>query len=81
MYYTAGMAEDHSGLNNGRISEAAFLEQCEMLWQEREKMMLFELDRFREGFFYCLYDTPDRVQHMFWRFREPDHPANDGREG
>jgi predicted AlkP superfamily phosphohydrolase/phosphomutase len=79
MYYTAGMAEDHSGLNNGRFSEAAFLEQCATLWQEREKMMLFELDRFREGFFYCLYDTPDRVQHMFWRFREADHPANLGR--
>lgn len=79
-YYTAGMAEDHSGLNNGRFSESAFLDQCDALWQEREKMMLVELDRFREGFFYCLYDTPDRVQHMFWRFREPDHPANIGRE-
>jgi predicted AlkP superfamily phosphohydrolase/phosphomutase len=78
-YYTAGMAEDHAGLNNGRFSEAAFLDQCASLWQEREKMMLFELDRFREGFFYCLYDTPDRVQHMFWRFREADHPANRGR--
>jgi predicted AlkP superfamily phosphohydrolase/phosphomutase len=80
LYYTAGMAEDHSGLNNGRFSEAAFLEQCSTLWQEREMMMLVELERFREGFFYCLYDTPDRVQHMFWRFREADHPANRGRE-
>src|SRR5690606_17850366 len=24
--------------------------------------------------------TPDRLQHMFWRFLEPDHPANRGRE-
>ena len=79
LYYTAGMAEDHSGLNNGRLSEEAFLKQCEGLWSEREKMMELELGRFNEGFFYCLYDTPDRVQHMFWRFREPDHPANQGR--
>ena len=40
--------------------------------------MLHELERFDEGLFYCLYDTPDRVQHMFWRFLEPDHPANRG---
>ena len=40
--------------------------------------MLHELERFDEGLFYCLFDTPDRVQHMFWRFREPDHPANRG---
>jgi predicted AlkP superfamily phosphohydrolase/phosphomutase len=42
-------------------------------------MMLRELERFDEGLFYCLFDTPDRVQHLFWRFREPDHPANRGR--
>jgi predicted AlkP superfamily phosphohydrolase/phosphomutase len=43
--------------------------------RERERMMLHELERFREGFFFCLFDTPDRVQHMVWRFREADHPA------
>lgn len=41
--------------------------------------MLFELERFESGLHFCLFDTPDRVQHLFWRFREPDHPANRGR--
>lgn len=77
-YYTAGMIEEHNSYNNGRINEAAFLDQCHELWEERERMMTFELERFKNGLFYCLYDTPDRVQHMFWRFREPDHPANLG---
>jgi predicted AlkP superfamily phosphohydrolase/phosphomutase len=39
-------------------------------------MLFHELDRFHEGFLFCLFDTPDRVQHMFWRFREPDHPSH-----
>ena len=39
-------------------------------------MMLHELSRHDKGLFFCLFDTPDRIQHMFWRFREPDHPAN-----
>ena len=75
-YYTTGMVEEHTGLNNGRIDEAAFLDQCETVLKEREAMMIYELERLREGFLYCLFDTPDRVQHMFWRFQEPDHPAN-----
>ena len=40
--------------------------------------MLHELGSFDDGLFYCLFDTPDRIQHLFWRFREPDHPANRG---
>ena len=75
-YYTTGMVEEHTGLNNRRIHEAAFLAQCDDALKERESMMIYELERLREGFFYCLFDTPDRVQHMFWRFEEPDHPAN-----
>ncbi|MFO0892506.1 MAG: alkaline phosphatase family protein [Isosphaeraceae bacterium] len=76
IFHTTGMVEDHNGLVNERIDEAAFLDQCMTAWREREAMLLHELGRFREGFFYCLFDTPDRVQHMMWRFREPDHPAN-----
>jgi len=70
------MPEEHDGLNNDRIDEGTFLEQCNLVFAERRQMMLFELERFKEGFFYCLYDTPDRLQHMFWRYREPEHPAN-----
>jgi predicted AlkP superfamily phosphohydrolase/phosphomutase len=78
-YHTTGMVEDHGGLNNERISEAAFLDQCATAWREREAMMTVALEQFEEGLFYCLFDTPDRVQHMFWRFREPDHPAHRGK--
>jgi predicted AlkP superfamily phosphohydrolase/phosphomutase len=78
LFSTLGMAEDHNGLNNGRLNEAAYLAQCELVLAERERLMRIELERFTEGFFFLLYDTPDRVQHMLWRFREPDHPANKG---
>jgi predicted AlkP superfamily phosphohydrolase/phosphomutase len=76
MFHTAGMAEDHGGLTNGRIDEEAFLSQCDRVYNEREAMLLHELARFQTGFLFCLFDTPDRVQHMFWRFTEKDHPAN-----
>ncbi len=68
-FYTTGMVEDHSGLDNGRLSEAAYLRQCEDVLSERERMLHYELQRFERGLLFCLFDTPDRVQHMLWRFR------------
>jgi predicted AlkP superfamily phosphohydrolase/phosphomutase len=75
LFSTLGMAEDHNGLNNGRLDEAAYLQQCELVLGERERAMRFELNRFTEGFFFMLFDTPDRVQHMLWRFRDREHPG------
>jgi predicted AlkP superfamily phosphohydrolase/phosphomutase len=75
-FHTTGMVEDHGGLNNGRFDEAAYLAQCAGVMAERERMAAFEIGRLEGGLFFCLFDTPDRLQHMFWRFREPDHPAN-----
>ena len=75
MFHTTGMVEDHTGLSNGRLSLNAFLDQCDEVWDEREAMMLHELAQFQQGLFFCLYDTPDRIQHMLWRHREPGHPA------
>jgi predicted AlkP superfamily phosphohydrolase/phosphomutase len=75
-FYTTGMVEDHGGLNNGRFDEGAYLAQCRQTLRERESMMLYELGRMKDGFFFCLFDTPDRLQHMFWRFGEDGHPAN-----
>ena len=77
-FYTTGMVEDTTGLANGRFDEEQFLDQCTTVLRERERMMCHELDRLEEGLFFCLFDTPDRLQHMFWRFREPEHPANHG---
>jgi predicted AlkP superfamily phosphohydrolase/phosphomutase len=75
LFSTLGMAEDHNGLNNSRFDEKAYLDQCELIIAERERLMRYELGRFEEGFFFLLYDTPDRIQHMLWRFREPEHPG------
>jgi predicted AlkP superfamily phosphohydrolase/phosphomutase len=76
-FSTLGMAEDHTALNNGRVDEAGYLGQCLLVLEERERMAFHELARFREGLFFVVFDTPDRVQHMFWRFRDAQHPFYD----
>src|SRR5207245_11257624 len=75
LFSTLGMAEDHNGLNNGRLDESAYLQHCELVLAERERLMRVELDRFDEGFFFILYDTPDWGQHMMSRFRDREHPG------
>jgi predicted AlkP superfamily phosphohydrolase/phosphomutase len=75
-FHTTGMVEDHAGLSNERFDESAYLAQCAQVMREREQMLMYELARQREGLVFCLFDTPDRLQHMFWRFGEASHPAN-----
>jgi predicted AlkP superfamily phosphohydrolase/phosphomutase len=74
LFSTLGMAEDHTGHNNGRFDEMAFQAQCELVFKERERMLMHELERFTEGLLFTVFDTPDRLQHMFWRFIDPAHP-------
>jgi predicted AlkP superfamily phosphohydrolase/phosphomutase len=38
--------------------------------------MLFDaLEKTKQGLCTCVFDTTDRVQHMFWRYLDDDHPA------
>ena len=75
-YSTLGLAEDTWALNERVIDEKAFLEQAYMICGEREAMWKNTLDKTRKGVAACVFDTSDRVQHMFYRYLEPDHPAH-----
>jgi predicted AlkP superfamily phosphohydrolase/phosphomutase len=66
-YATCGMAEDTWALNEGVIDEAAFLDQAYSIFEERRGMFLSALDRTSSGVVACVFDTSDRVQHMFYR--------------
>ena len=66
-YATAGMAEDTWALNEGAIDEDAFLRQAWDIYAEREAMFLNALETTRRGVVACVFDTSDRVQHMFYR--------------
>jgi predicted AlkP superfamily phosphohydrolase/phosphomutase len=77
---TLGLAEDTWALNEGVIDEDAFLEQAYLLYEEREKMFFNALEKTPRGLCACVFDTTDRVQHMFFRCLDDEHPANKGKE-
>jgi predicted AlkP superfamily phosphohydrolase/phosphomutase len=69
-FATVGMAEDTWALNEGVIDEAAFLEQAYLTFDEREAMFDNALAHTERGVVACVFDTSDRVQHMFFRHLE-----------
>jgi predicted AlkP superfamily phosphohydrolase/phosphomutase len=75
-YATLGLAEDTWALNEGVLDEDAFLEQAWSNHREREAMFFAMLSRTRRGLVTCVFDGSDRIQHMFMRHLDDDHPAH-----
>jgi predicted AlkP superfamily phosphohydrolase/phosphomutase len=73
-FATLGLAEDTWALNEGAIDEDSFLKQAKLIQAEREAMFFSALDRTRRGVAACVFDTTDRVQHMFYRHLDAGGP-------
>jgi predicted AlkP superfamily phosphohydrolase/phosphomutase len=59
------------------ICERAFLSGCDLIMAERERIFLHALRDFKEGLLSGVFDTPDRMQHTFWRlpgYLDKGHP-------
>ena len=74
-YATLGLAEDTWALNEGVTDEGVFLQQTYDIDRERQDMFFSALSRLRKGALVCVFDATDRIQHMFWRYLDPTHPA------
>ena len=80
-YATLGLAEDTWALNEGVIDDKTFIQMTHDIDDERQQMFWAALDRLRTGTLTCVFDATDRIQHMFWRYLEPEHPAARGSDG
>lgn len=77
-FKTMGWAIDTWSIQSGTLGEAAFLEEVAMTAEQDRKMLaalLLEKDRLLVHYF----EFPDRVGHIFWRLRDPKHPAYDAK--
>ncbi len=79
-YATLGLAEDTWALNERVVDEEAFLKQAWLIYEERKQMLWDVLEKTKKGFATVVFDTTDRISHMFYRYLEPDHPANRGKD-
>lgn len=70
-FLTLGWPQDTTALEEKCITDDQFIDLCHSIVDVREQVLMYHLDRFHEGVLACVFDTLDRLQHMFWRDR-PD---------
>jgi predicted AlkP superfamily phosphohydrolase/phosphomutase len=74
-FATLGLAEDTWALSEQVLNDDHFLQQCLDTEREREAMFFDSLDKVPRGLCVCVFDGTDRMQHMFWRYLDEQHPA------
>jgi predicted AlkP superfamily phosphohydrolase/phosphomutase len=73
-YHTIGMPEETWSLNEGHLSDHAFLEMVRTTLAERENMFYDALGRQDSDVVVGVFVQTDRVAHMFYRGIDPEHP-------
>ena len=68
-------SEQRLNLNEQVLDDEHFIRQCEDIDREREQMFFDSLDKVPRGLCVCVFDGTDRMQHMFWRHLDEQHPA------
>ncbi|MCJ7537142.1 MAG: alkaline phosphatase family protein [Anaerolineales bacterium] len=69
-FLTIGWPQDTTGLEDGCMNDEQFLALCDSIFESRERILMHQIGEFNEGVLASVFDSLDRIQHMFWR----DHP-------
>lgn len=81
LYYTQGMAEDVNALKKEMLTDAEFMAQARLVYEERGAMLDMALDKYMKneegGFLFFYYSSVDLCCHMMWRHSDPEHPFFD----
>jgi predicted AlkP superfamily phosphohydrolase/phosphomutase len=76
-YRTLGWAEATWPLNEGRMDERTFMEDLYKAFDDRAQVILSRIDARNWDLLVGVIESTDRVQHMMWRFMDPEHPMYD----
>jgi predicted AlkP superfamily phosphohydrolase/phosphomutase len=74
LYKTLGWPEDTWALNEEKIDEKVFLEDLNYSFDRQRAVVFDALDREDADLFVTVFQATDKVQHMFWRLIDPEHP-------
>lgn len=78
LYFTQGMAEEVSALKDKAFTDAEFMEQADLVYRERGRMLDYALERYTAkedgGLLFFYVSSVDLAMHMMWRHTDPLHP-------
>jgi predicted AlkP superfamily phosphohydrolase/phosphomutase len=78
-FYTQGLPDDTKALDEGVFQDKDYIEQADLVLNERLRQYRYELDRFQSlerGFLFFYFNSLDQNCHMFWRNMDPDSPLH-----
>jgi predicted AlkP superfamily phosphohydrolase/phosphomutase len=74
LYKTLGWPEDTWALNEEKIDEKIFLEDLHETFNRQREIVFDALRQTEPELFVSVFQSTDKVQHMFWRLIDPKHP-------
>lgn len=77
LFHTKGLPADTKALDQGVLDDGEFLSQDDLFLEENLALYDYELSRFQEGLLFYYISSTDQRAHMFYRYRDPTHPAYD----
>lgn len=75
-FETLGWACATHPLKDALIDEQTFLEDIEMKWSFRKELLMKLLEQGESRVSFFLFGETDRVQHMFFRYLDQQHPLH-----
>jgi hypothetical protein len=70
-FLNLGWPQDTIALEEEIINDEQFLYLCNQVFLQRQQIFRSLIESYEEGILACVFDSLDRVQHMFWKNR-PD---------
>lgn len=70
LFQTLGMPEDTKAVTENKLDESVFYGQINEIENERNKMFFYEFKRFKQGLYAFVFDSGDRLKHIFWNSRD-----------
>jgi predicted AlkP superfamily phosphohydrolase/phosphomutase len=74
LFYTTGFQEDHKALSNKVFTDDDFVEQAEIVLQERLRLMDYAFSNYKDGLLFFYFSSTDLQSHMFWWDSDKKHP-------
>ncbi len=76
LFHTIGMPEETWSLNDGHLSDHAYLEMVRTTLREQENVYYDSLERHDSDLVVAVFVQTDRVSHMFYRGIDSQHPLH-----
>ena len=74
---TAGWPEDTFAANDGVLDDVLLFQDIRDTYLSHERLLLDRLRRSQAALVAMVFTAQDRMSHMFYRYRDKEHPAHD----